>query len=84
MSALILISDHPEIIRRLFEKTELTELGMYGIWLCVDGEWKIIIVDDFIPTEDSRTLFSRNNGPELWVVLLEKAYAKAYGAYSRI
>jgi hypothetical protein len=35
---------------------------MYGIWLCIDGEWKIIIVDDLIATEDNRPLFSRNNG----------------------
>lgn len=57
---------------------------MYGIWLCIDGEWKIIIVDDLIATEDNRPLFSRNNGKELWVMLLEKAYAKAYGSYKNI
>jgi calpain-15 len=84
MSAIMLISHHPEIIKRLFERIEINELGMYGVWLCVDGEWKIIIVDDFIPTENSRAVFSRNNGLELWVMLLEKAYAKAYGSYAHI
>ena len=29
-------------------------------------------------------IFSRANGEELWVLFLEKAYAKVYGAYDKI
>lgn len=43
-----------------------------------------MIVDDMIPTEEDRAIFSRNNGPELWVLLLEKAYAKTFGSYNNI
>ncbi len=54
---------------------------MYGVWLCLDGEWKVMIIDDSIPTEDNRTIFSHNHGQEIWVMLLEKAFAKAMGSY---
>lgn len=40
------------------------------------NEWRIIIVDDNIPTRDGKPLFAKPNGKELWVVLLEKAFAK--------
>lgn len=37
-----------------------------------------------IPIEEERAIFSRNNGAELWVLLLEKAYAKTFGSYNNI
>lgn len=45
-----------------------------------------IILDDFIPCrkEDGMPVFSNANGEELWVILLEKCYAKIYGTYDKI
>ncbi len=43
-----------------------------------------IIVDDFFPTKQNQLAFSKANGPELWVLLLEKAWAKLHGSYARI
>lgn len=40
------------------------------------NEWRIITVDDNIPTRGGKPLFAKPNGKELWVVLLEKAFAK--------
>jgi calpain-15 len=40
-------------------------------------------MDDKFPckSETSGPLFSKGNDNELWVLILEKAYAKAYGTY---
>ena len=74
----------------LFESNEYNPQSCYSIWLCIDGEWKNVILDDFFPVSKKdpnsgpSLLFSRSNGPELWVLLLEKAYAKINKCYQNI
>ncbi len=43
-------------------------------------------MDDHIPINMQKNIpmFSRNHGDELWVILLEKAYAKVFGCYAAI
>jgi calpain-15 len=42
----------------------------------------VVTVDDYIPCfYNGGPMFSRSNGNELWVLLLEKAYAKLHGHY---
>ena len=42
------------------------------------------MIDNFIPSINHRPCFSRSNGQELWVLLLEKAYAKLHNSYNKI
>jgi len=50
-----------------------------------NGERQTIIIDDHIPCDaDGDPCFSKANGNELWVMLLEKAWAKIHGSYERI
>lgn len=44
------------------------------------------MLDEFFPCrkEDLLPAFSSANGQELWVLLLEKCYAKIYGSYDKI
>ena len=44
----------------------------------------IVLIDDYIPCIRKNPCFSSANGNELWVTILEKAWAKAHGCYSRI
>jgi hypothetical protein len=76
---------HPEIIRSLFLTNFVEPCGIYRIRLYdVRYErWTTVVIDDRIPMTDDgmHPRFSRPNGPELWVLLLEKAFAKLWGAY---
>ena len=48
-----------------------------------NGIQQIVTVDDYFPCEarSGQPIFSRAVGNELWVMLLEKAYAKLHGNY---
>ena len=52
--------------------------------ICKNGEWKDVVVDDYIPCDRQQVVFSAANENELWVILLEKAWAKLHGSYERI
>jgi calpain-15 len=43
-----------------------------------------VVLDEMIPTIEDELCFSCANGPELWVVLVEKAFAKLNGTYARL
>ena len=91
----------PEQVRRLFcrrwqlegdiqrtaghEVMGVEGLGLYQMQLCVDGEWRVVTIDDYVPcmpTSKGRPAFTRNAAKgELWVVLLEKCFAKLAGSW---
>jgi len=45
-----------------------------------------VIIDDYIPCKGTgnSVAFAKSNGAELWVILLEKMWAKIHGCYDRI
>ena len=50
-----------------------------------NGEAKEVVIDEFFPcAEDEGPCFSKANGNELWVLILEKCWAKLHGSYERI
>jgi Calpain family cysteine protease len=83
VSALCALTKTPRLIKFLFENEEANEWGVYSIWLNFNGSWTNYIVDDYVPIDkkNNRLLFSSSASSQLWVPLLEKAYAKAYGGY---
>jgi calpain-15 len=84
LSVLGALAEFEDRIRQLFVNTEANKEGVYGIIMTKNGEKQMIVVDDLIPSMDNETVFSHANGPELWVILLEKAWAKLHGSYERI
>ena len=75
-----------KIIERLFLTDQYNTYGCYGILLNYNGEWCVVSLDDFFPfiKTKNQLLFSRSEKNEIWLMLLEKAFAKLYGSYEHI
>jgi calpain-15 len=82
MSALSSLAEMPEHVEKLFITQAYNEEGVYRLRICNNGAWVEVTVDDYFPCmENGGPIFSRSNGNELWVLLIEKAYAKIHGNY---
>ena len=82
MSALASLAERPALVERLFITKEVNPQGVYRVKLCKNGEWVVVTIDDYFPCyPDGGPIFSRAQGNELWVMLLEKAYAKLHSNY---
>ena len=73
----------------MFHSKTVTESGAYAVRLYVNGEPNDIVVDDYFQydtrPEKDNWLFSRDTTEnEIWVQILEKAYAKVFGSYEII
>ena len=74
------------MINRLFYIKEKSVEHCYGCYYRINGIWKLVLVDDYFPCYGKfgkNFAFSSTNGNELWVVLLEKAWAKLNGNYAK-
>jgi len=61
------------------------ECGVYGISLTKNGRRIHVGIDDAVPCHINRKIaFIHAKGPELWPLILEKAWAKVHGSYDRI
>ncbi|BFU22619.1 calpain family cysteine protease, putative [Entamoeba histolytica HM-1:IMSS-B] len=81
LAALASLSEFPERIKTMIKSCGN---GKYEITLFYMGKERHIVIDDLIPCNNGQPFFSHNNGDELWVMLLEKAYAKVVGSYGEI
>ena len=89
LCAISSLAERPSLVYRLFDTVEPNKYGVYSVWLNINGMWREIILDDLFPVvpgpqQTIEIAFSRTTDDELWPLLLEKAYAKAYGSYTRI
>lgn len=86
LSTLSAIAEFPKRIEKLFDTQEYQPSGCYTVNIFDMGVETDYIVDDFFPcSKDGSIAFS---GPkidggiaEMWVLLLEKAWAKRFGSY---
>ena len=82
-----LLSNYGQLLTQIFRIDKLNFQGYYEICLFIDGQWQIVIIDDYIP-------FLNINGEQYFIgcspsencnccyfMLLEKAFAKVKGSY---
>ncbi|KAL7720043.1 Calpain [Entamoeba marina] len=81
LASLAALAEFPKRIKQLIKPLGN---GKYEIVMYYQGTLTSIIIDDLIPCHQNQPFFSRNSGNELWVILIEKAYAKVVGNYGLI
>lgn len=84
LCVLAALTEKPERIQRLIDVEKTNDKGIWAVTLYKNGVAQEIIMDNYIPCRDGRPCFSRANGNELWVLMMEKAWAKVHGTYERI
>lgn len=87
LSSLSSLAEYPDRIKRIFKNQELNTSGCYAMEFYISGEMKTVVVDDRFPycPHKERWAFSRSSSTnEIWVLLIEKAWAKIFGSYQRI
>jgi hypothetical protein len=78
-----LAAAYPELLAEKY-LFEVNPAHYYGVRLFIDGEWRIIKTDDKFPCQNEQVLYAKPNDREIWVMLLEKVFAKAFGSYAAI
>ena len=76
-----------KLIEKLFYSLKKSKNNQYGINFYINGKWKLILIDDYFPARNTsfkKFSFSYSSNKEIWVPLLEKAWAKINGCYAKI
>ena len=86
LCAVSVLAEDPALIRGMFRSSDADlRQGFACVRLHVDGAVQDVVVDTRFPvfhgSQGVTPCFARARGPELWVMVLEKAYAKALGHF---
>ena len=87
LSVLGSLCKFPELVENLFYFKEKTKEHIYGIYFYINGHKKLVLIDDFLPYVGigfKQFAMSKSEENEIWVALMEKAWAKINGNYIRI
>ena len=84
--AISLLSSIPNLIENIFESKEISENNYYTLYVYANGDYHKVILDDFFPVVKgtSSLRFAKPDKEEIWLPLLEKAFAKTHGGYGSL
>ncbi|KAG8464683.1 hypothetical protein KFE25_010051 [Diacronema lutheri] len=86
MSAFACAAEVDGLIQSLFVTREFSARGKYVVRL-YDGNaarWTHVTIDEWVPAQGRKPAYAQPAGNELWVMLLEKAFAKHVGSYAKL
>lgn len=82
------LAESPDVIKSLFLNNGQLENGAIGVKFYHDGKPRAVWIDDHFPADGAGVaLFAKpstGNATELWMMALEKAYAKLHGRYENM
>lgn len=81
LSAISSLAEFPGRVERIFSQKERNDAGCYAIKFFLSGQFVEVAVDDYFPlcpVNPTRPNFTSTNTAELWVMLIEKAWAKLH------
>ena len=87
LSSVSALAEYPERFNKIFISKEVTKNGCLAVQFYLHGKPKIITIDDLFPCRKNRNkwtfAFASSGENELWVSILEKAWAKVCGSYAQ-
>lgn len=76
------MAEVPDRVYDRFITREVNSAGIYLVTLFINGVETPVILDDWLPSMYGQPAFAKTSGGELWVSLMEKAWAKVHGCYT--
>ena len=86
LASIFSLAKYPNLIYQLFKTKYLNKEGYFELIFYIDGKFQIVIVDDYLPIKikTKEICFSKSLNNEIWICILEKAWAKINGGYTNI
>lgn len=84
LAGLAALAERPDRIFNLFLTQDINEVKYYSVKILYKGKWLTIDMDEYVPYLNGTPAFSKSIDKEVWVIILEKAWAKLYTNYKRI
>ncbi|KAF1763164.1 hypothetical protein GCK72_011430 [Caenorhabditis remanei] len=86
LAPLMCIARRKEILEHVLpDRDYIKDCGMVQVRLFINGKWEVLKLDYFIPKSYGvRTIYANIIQCQLWVALIEKAFAKVKGNYGNL
>lgn len=82
LSALSALAEKPSRVLRLFAQRSANKKHIYSVMLCKTGIFEEVLLDAYFPAKHGKKFkFCHSRNGDIWPMLIEKAYAKLFGAY---